>query len=273
MVRQLVTDEQLETLARKQEILFQRVRENGLPIDWTLAAIQNMMGGRFPPADPVTTLVHGLFLDHRGQLRRVRQWNEEYGWGFTLSDFERAEAVAPNWPDKSLTTLVLVPYLGNAKKTFIHLWRVAGDHHRYSLGPDEQQISDIVAAEHPRDKCLRWEVIDLSSDDPRTDPTDRGVRGGAHAGVLAAAALHPEWLRAMDGDAVPFVLLRNYDITMYADGDPAQRRSYKPSLGYFPKDRKIVLHLSETGAWDTTTMRENGVAEPRLLSVASADAS
>ena len=40
----------------------------------------------------------------------------------------------------------------------------------------------------------------------------RSLTFAPNAGILAAAALHPQWVKSMDGENVPYVFLQGYDV-------------------------------------------------------------
>lgn len=203
-------------------------------------------------AHPAFTLVHGLFTKVEDQVKRVHELNGERGWGFTDADFTVAEKSIPKWPEDKLVAVVLVPYLADKKDdegkivmtglecTFHELWAVAAQEQHANgrwegydqAGPDKLRL--LKGIEHK--PGLRWEVIDLGGQRGKK-PMDVRSPKSPHAGILAAAALHHEWIRAMDGDAVPYAWLPGYEVNVSSEG-PWQR---VPDLRFSRDDRKVRL--------------------------------
>ena len=186
-------------------------------------------------SQPAFSLVHGLFTKPEAQLVRVREWNREFGWGITDEAFTEAEKSVPAWPKERLVALVLVPYLDDKKnekgeatmsgveRTFHELWaRAASEQDAnwrwdgyYKAGPDRLRL--LKGIEHK--VGLHWEVIDLGCSRSKKPMDVRSSKSSPHAGILAAAALHPEWIKAMDGENVPYVWVVGYEVSV-SDEDP-----------------------------------------------------
>lgn len=173
---------------------------------------------------PAFTLVHGLFIKPEAQIVRVRELNLERKWGFTDEDFLQVEKSIPKWPADKLVVVTLVPYLDDEKKgrksverTFHELWEVAASAQHAKCrwdgydkaGPDTLRL--LKEIEHK--PGLRWEVIDLGCN-RNEKPMDvrNPEKKSPHAGILASAMLHPEWIKAMDGDTVPYVWAPGYEV-------------------------------------------------------------
>ncbi|MEA3249295.1 MAG: hypothetical protein U9Q03_02970 [Patescibacteria group bacterium] len=153
-------------------------------------------------------LVRGVFTPAKRQVEIVREWTNKFLWNFGEEDFRRVLATIPEWPDKGAVALVLVPYLPTVKETYKTLWELASEQQDSFLWDQRRDVSvlgSLVGA-----SMLRWELIDLranrdcSTEDVESDGTL------PDAGILAAMALHPEWVRRMDGKAVPYVRLSGY---------------------------------------------------------------
>ncbi len=167
-------------------------------------------------------LIHGLFTKPHAQIARMREWNREFGWGIPEGDFAAAEKSVPAWPKEKLVAVVLVPDLPanpnedgtvtyGFERTFHELWARASAEQdagwRYdNAGP--VRLGLLKGIEH--NPGIRWEVIDLGCQ-RYCKPCDvRHPDRSPHAGILAAAALHPEWIKAMDGTNVPYVFAPGY---------------------------------------------------------------
>lgn len=198
---------------------------------------------------PIFTLVHGLYTSAKQQIVQVRDWNQEYGWGFDEADFKEVEASVPAWPAKETVAVVLVPYLPDhegvdgVRRTFNELWTRARD--GYFQPSDYQGKNEaaekfrlLTGIEHW--SGLRWEVIDLGSHRGEAPDQVRSVDTSPHAGVLAAAALHREWVKSLGGEDK--VLVAGYQI--HFDDRENTSWGYVPMLQHyahlFIKQRKLI---------------------------------
>ncbi|GEM_PF-3100231 len=176
-----------------------------------------------------------MFADPAAQLANFARWNRELGWGFPLEDFAAAVSEVPPAPppppagDLQLKARVLEIRLPDGadgtpghRRTFDALWGIAVREsgarpcHLFGLGPAVRL--ELVTGTHA--PGIRWRTIDFGhgwteggerrhGTAPRTLPlgTER-----ADAGILAAAAHFPLWLRRMDGRRVPYVWLPGYEL-------------------------------------------------------------
>lgn len=234
-----VTDEQLGRISRKWHAIFEKIAKGALPLDKVLGAFQAIHDGRFVNEDALVVhqkplLINGIFAPPEVQVENVRRWNDEQqGWGFSDENFASL-AEAPEWPDgeeAKLVAVVLVPYLATVQQTFDELWQVAATQQPNSwrwaeLHSDPDHLRLLSGIEHK--PGLQWEVIDLGANwDRRDGISPESVRDpgtSPHAGCLAAAAHHPKWVQAMDGEKVPFIWLPAYEVTV-TGRDPWQRSS------------------------------------------------
>jgi hypothetical protein len=231
------------------EIARQLRQKEGYPFDpeKLSMALQECIEGRFGTE---LDLIQGLFTPIPAQIARIRKLNAERGWGFTDEDFTVVERSAPEWPDGKLIAVTLVPYLpetngmGGVERTFHEFWQVAVSFqqtgHRWDEDcncPYRQRLHE--GFEHPaKDKpVLRWEVIDLGHYRNRTPVEIMYTDIIPSAGVLIAAALHPEWVKAMDGDKIPYVWMPGYEVS-FSDGDKWPNTLV---LHYDQNDRSIKL--------------------------------
>lgn len=188
-------------------------------------------------------LVHDIFLSPGKQIARVRRLNLKRKWGFTDKDFRQAETSIPKWPEDKLVAVTLVPYLDDEKmckrikRTFRELWEVAASaqHASWIRGgnTDSDPLRLLKGATHQ--PGLRWEVIDLGCNRSQPPVEIRSSKSSPHAGILAAAMLHPEWVKHMDGDNVPYVWLPGYEANV------ADRHPWKdvPTLSFVREDCRI----------------------------------
>ncbi len=203
-------------------------------------------------AQSAFTLVHGLFVKPEAQIARVRELNLERGWGIADACFLEAEKSIPKWPEDKLVVVTLVPYLDDEKqgrkgveRTFHELWEVAAKQQHASLrndvydkaGPDKLRL--LKGIEHK--PGLRWEVIDMGSQRTRSPEHVRSSEKSPHAGVLASAALHPQWVKSIDGENLPYIWAPGYEVCV-SSGDLGDQWWYAPRLGFDRGGRKIWLH-------------------------------
>ena len=207
---------------------------------------------------PRFTLVHGFFTKPEQQLVRVREWNKQFGWGISDAAFSEAERSIPNWPEEKLVAVVLVPYLADKKRedetimsgverTFHELWARAKSEQDANWRWDGYDKADsdrlrlLKGVEHK--VSLRWEVIDLGCQRNKKPCDVRSAKSSPNAGILAAAALHPQWVKSMDGDKVPYVWLPGYEVQV-----PGERPwAGVPYLFFDRGDREIELRCHWSG--------------------------
>lgn len=202
---------------------------------------------------PRFALIHGIFNKPEDQLKRVRELNLERGWGFTDACFIEAEKSIPKWPDGELVAVTLVPYLKDgrgmkgAERTFQELWAVAAkeQHAGYrwdgydKAGPDKLRL--LKGIEHT--PGLRWEVIDLGCNRNEKPMVVRSPEKSPHAGILASAMLHPEWIKSMDGVNAPYVWAPGYEVNVTSG---APWRSV-PRVYFDRDDRRLRLDCDWCG--------------------------
>lgn len=203
---------------------------------------------------------HSLFAPVEAQLALVRKCNAEREWGFTEEDFRHAEHNIPSWPEDRLVAVVLVPYLTDKRnregetlmsgiqRTFLELPEVTTTEQKMDWrwrageadsGPDHLRLHEGI--QHR--PGLRWEVIDLGANWNKEDglsPEKARSPRSAHAGILAAAALHPNWVKAMDGKNVPFVWISGYECSA-PEMDKGRLWGRAPGLFFGQEDGKLGL--------------------------------
>lgn len=171
------------------------------------------------------SLVHGLFTPTDQQLARMREWNEEFDWGFTPEEFAKMEESIPVWPDEELVGVVLVPYLPSLPKGIKSKMRIPSGK-GYSAIPEQgfgrtmAELWWLATMQYPSlavdVSCsmlvpgaltlihgatftpgLRWEVINFGANLGCYIRESRDAKRSPHAGVFAAAALHPSLLTSL----------------------------------------------------------------------------
>lgn len=211
-----------------EEYIRQLNGNDGLMEDWVGDLVRRLNPSINEPVMDTTNLVHRLYTGLGDQVGKIRQWNEEFGWGFTSDDLTEAEDwIGPNisiWPADRLTVVTLVPYLPDKDKmsgmerTFQDLWKVAAKQQKSNwrwdgydqAGPKRLRL--LKGINH--NPGLHWEVINLGANHGETPKDVRSAKDSPHAGILASAALHPHWVRQMDGANVPFVFAPGYEVNV-----------------------------------------------------------
>ncbi len=214
------------------EIKRQLRQKDGYPYDpdQLSAVLQGCIEGRLPSKEK---LINGYFTPIEKQIMRIRELNIQRSWYFTDEDFTLIEQSVPKWPDRELVALTLVPYfpdgadMGGVEYTFQELWQIAASlqHARSRLADYDDAGSDklrlLKGIEHPAkdEPVLRWEVINLGCNRDRAPIDIRDPDTSPHAGILATAALHPEWVKAMADCEVPYVWIPGYEVNIKSE-DP-----------------------------------------------------
>lgn len=180
-----------------------------------------------------------MFVSPQRQLFNLARWNSRRGWGFTdddLSDIAREIPAEPPPPEKGALQLkarVLEVGLPDGadgtsghRRTFDELWSVVGEDqgarpfHLFGHWPS-MRLELAPGLRH--EPGLRWRTIDFGYGWGVIDPACRKLCGVAprhlppelerpHAGLLAAAAHFPLWLKRMDGRRVPYAWLAGYEL-------------------------------------------------------------
>jgi hypothetical protein len=208
---------------------------------------------------PAFTLVHGLFIKPEAQIARINELRQERGWGIPDAWLTEAEKSVPKWPENKLVVATLVPYLDDVKngpkgveRTFHELWGVASSaqHAKWrwdgydKAGPERLRL--LKGIEYK--PGLRWEVIDLGCQRDKKPEDVCHPEKSPHAGILASAALHPEWIKAMDGENVPYVWASGYEVNV-----PNERPwACVPYLDFDRGDRKIELSYKWSVDYDSS---------------------
>jgi len=159
------------------------------------------------------------------QLANVRRWNEDREWELTESelagvDLAQTEHASPLVVDVLAVYLPAAGRMTGVQRTCAELWDLAASRQPNSWCWDERKDGPkpvrLLDGVHQR-PGVRRVTLDLAarwSQRPGMRPID--VRGptSAAAEILAAAAHFPAWVRAMDGEHVPYVCLAGYQVTV-----------------------------------------------------------
>lgn len=191
-------------------------------------ALQRIIEGEF---DTVPTTATGesnsRFASLYQQVNNLKQWNDEFDLGIPKKWFDQLGAPLET-PDDCLVVVTLVPYLkgkrgiSGVQRTFDALWEIAASRQpdsfrgpRMLSGPKHLRL--LAGIEHK--PGLRWEVINLGANQGKAPKDVRSPATSPHAGVLATAAHHPEYVRSQNGNGVPRLWLPGYQVNVDDDND------------------------------------------------------
>lgn len=155
--------------------------------------------------------------------------------------------LVPYLPDQTSTECCLIT--SGIERTFDELWSVLTSRRktfRDNLWNEKARLHLLDNAQH--EPGLRWEIIDLGC---RRGSRPRDIRHPAHpaksphAGILAAAVLHTDWITAMDGKTVPHVCFPGYQLSVFGYVEPPV-----PNLGRDPRTGEIMLSYGRHDAGD-----------------------
>lgn len=217
-------------------------------------ALQRIIDGEFDTAS-TTDGRNNLFVSPTTQIGNLKRWNDEFNLGIPKKWFDQLGA-PPEVPTEPLVVVTLVPYLkgkrgvSGVQRTFDALWAIAASRQPNSRrGPrmlsDDKHLRLLFGIEH--EPGLHWEIIDLGASQGKA-PRRYTTADSSHAGVLATAAHHPEYVQSQNGNDVPYLWLSGYQVNRGGE-DPWRGVPY---LSWRQVSRKVQLYVD----WD-------GVPDPR----------
>jgi hypothetical protein len=168
------------------------------------------------------------FTSLADQLANVRRWNEDRGWDIPESEMEAVDLTEVSHASPLVVDLIAVYLPGDAERkmngvqrTCADLWDIAASRQPNSWCWDERRDDGVkpvrLLAGMGHELGVRRVTLDLAAHWDRhrgARPLDVRSAASASAEVLAAAAHFPDWVRAMDGERVPFVCLAGYQVTL-----------------------------------------------------------
>ncbi|MDQ3761877.1 MAG: hypothetical protein M3460_09295 [Actinomycetota bacterium] len=212
-----------------------------------------------------------MFASLPEQLGNIRRWNAERRWGFTAGDLHSVD-LTPRAGNDPLVVDVITVYLDDSTKlngvqrTCHELWTVAAEQQPHSWSWDwywdrwehcPKPVRLIDGLVHR--PGIRRVTVDLGAHfkpGRYVRPSTLRSTDSAHAEILAAAAHFPRWIRAMDGNEMPYTWLAGYEVVIR--GRPAPGRL--PALSWSNLRRTMSL----TAGW--TDHAYSGWASPVCVS-------
>jgi hypothetical protein len=197
-----------------------------------------------------------IFSSLRTQLDNIREWNEERRWGFNAEDLQSVD-LTPSAQEKPLVVDLLAVYLdGNdelngVRRTCHELWTVAAAQqpNSWSWESEWDEWKDYLKPVRLLNGIIhrpgiRRVTVDLGAyfePGRHIQPSSVRRQYSAHAEVLAAAAHFPRWIRAMDGQTVPYTWIPGYEV-MFWNRSSSERL---PALSW----SELRCTMSLTAAW------------------------
>lgn len=168
-----------------------------------------------------------LFSAPAEQIEIIRQCNETFKWGYSESDFQSAQKSAPEGNSRLDRAAALLPTPADSEEeVFWKLWNCLEE--REDLWRWEKVSFSQVSFGERFTRGLDWVILDLESHRGLA-PKDVDRDGSPTIQLIAAALIHPGWLRAMDGKNVPFVWIAGRTLD---DPPETTLRLYKKSNGW-----------------------------------------
>lgn len=191
-----------------------------------------------------------MFVSPKHQLENLARWNVRHRWGFSDEDLRALESAIPSPPPApekdalQFRARVLEIHLPDGRdgtpgllRTFRAFAAILAEEqgmkpfHLFDLWPKMKLTLAPGLAHEPG---LRWRTIDFSYGWGELGPHCGRHCGFAlrhlpptlerpHAGLLAAAAHFPLWLKRMDGKRVPYAWLPGYELADIPHGLPSMR--------------------------------------------------
>lgn len=197
------------------------------------------------------------FMALEGQLDLLEAVSIKEGWGLEASQFDDARARLPElrerlkaFADRPLVAGVAVPQLPDAQegdgvqRTYDALsgLEVAAQENA-SLPPQKYRIR-IHEKGAPPLPGIGFDIVDLDAN--RYETADDVRRKGAdlpNASVIAVAATNPEWVRAMNGERAPYLVVPGYEIDPTSD----VRGGDIPSVEYSRSLKQVYVSTAWAG--------------------------
>lgn len=139
------------------------------------------------------------------------EFNSSLEWGFTDEQLQELKTAMPTeFVSRLVRALSLKIWLGDLPTTIEGLWAANQAVHnrnwRYEkLKSGKKQLKLLDANRFGNQLSVTWTAIDLTAN-RNQHPTDvRTPQTSPGPAVLATAALHPDWPKAIDYDIVPAV--------------------------------------------------------------------
>ena len=267
-------DELLSLSARHQEII-KRVGNGGLDVAKALAAAQEILDGKYPVVHPVTAASVGhsfpsYYVPAAVQVSKCRALLQEHGGGkngfrpVDIPDFDEAAFVPSSESEFPLLTVYLPSKgkMGGVQRTFDIRWLCITPSTGFTKRRTDATLSDpehlklIDGYEHK--PGVRWVGFDPNTARSKSplwcEANPIPGRRWAHAEVLNAAAVMPNWANSWNGTSSPYPNMSGYR-TLYGTG-----WSDTPYLDRWDDDRELELGVDSASnphaLWCSPSVRE-----------------
>jgi hypothetical protein len=209
----MVTTDQLYSLSARENEMLRRIKSGALSIEAALDGVQGILDGVYP-AQSVSQP-----FDWQSQIERVSTFLNLHGSGqegFRPSDIPAAPNFTPRTKTEVLLLAVYLPDKGRVKgfrRTFDAWWDFIVPPTGLTKWRWEELKSDSkhlrLAPGIEYKPGIRWVAFDPNAyqgKSPKDALTQSAVDGTvlAHAEVLMAAAMLPEWVSSWNGGKSPY---------------------------------------------------------------------
>jgi len=226
-----ITDGQVSRIVSKFSAIVQRVKMNNnqpgkLDGHQVTEAFEAILQGKFVSDQAVTvhqkqTLVHGLWLPVDEQVKMVSAWNDQFGWGLekALADLGNAPSFTDNHLQPVVLEIRLPPEkkIGGVQRTFDNLWKLITskqkDFWRWQmLLFDKEHLRHYDKSDYQ--PGLSWRLLDVSANRDKSVQWVWDNQQGSFPAeaIMSLAAMHPAWIKAMNGNEVPYVSMAGYEV-------------------------------------------------------------
>lgn len=196
-------------------------------------------------APPVPTF-ENLFRTPEQLFEAFKARNTERKWGFSDEQIRQLCEQIPTLHKSTLQRLLTLRiWLGELSFTFEELWSWNKDVHDATwrwdyLKSDKKHLRLLDGKLYGKQLSVEWVVIDVTTNRGEAPKDVRNPSTSPDVEIFAAAALHPDWPKAINYDTIPGVWLPGLQATV-PGGD---------AWGHVPvlrrHDRKVHLHAG----WD-----------------------
>ena len=195
------------------------------------------------------------------QLENIRRWNSAGIYDFTDEELAAVD-VTPRFSEQSLRRVeVLVPIASDVISAVDPLWRIVVAQFEENWRNPDLEADPKHLRLHPLarsyERGIHRVTLDLAyCHEPETGRTGQQVRDSvkesgkrlAAIEVLAAAAHFSKWVRAMDGEKVPFVDILGFEFRYNLDDDSDEAwGELFPYLYCFCEGREVEFLIDSVG--------------------------
>ena len=196
------------------------------------------------PPSPMLPTFKNLFRTPEQLFEAFKARNTERKWGFTDEQVRQLREQMPTLHKSTLQRLLTLRiWLGELSLTFEELWSWNKDVHDATwrwdyLKSDKKHLRLLNGRTYGKEKRVEWIVIDVTANRGEAPKDVCSPSTSPDVEILAAAALHPDWPKAINYDTIPSVWLPGLQASALDGGD----WMCVPRLSHY--DRDVFLGAS-----------------------------